>query len=65
MIDGSIRADSFISFMLHNFQIMSYEPEHDKTNKMNYVPSKDSDQPGWMPCPVWSVFAIIFMGSYM
>ena len=25
------------------------EPKHDKTNKMNYVPSKDSDQPGHLP----------------
>ena len=52
MIDGSIRVDSFISFTLHDFQITSNEPEHNKTNKMNYVPSKDSDQPGRMPCPV-------------
>ena len=33
-----------------------FEPEHDKTNKMTYVPSEDSDQLGIYP--VWSVFAV-------
>ena len=26
-----------------------YEPQHDKTNKMTYAPSEDSDQPGQSP----------------
>ena len=26
-----------------------YEPLHDKTSKMSYAPSKDSDQPGHLP----------------
>ena len=38
---------------MHNLQ---FEPEHDKTNKMICVPSKDSDQLGIRP--VWSVFTI-------
>ena len=25
-------------------------PPHDKTNKMTFVPSEDSDQPGHPPC---------------
>ena len=28
---------------------MLSEPPHDKTNKMAYVPSEDSDQPGHSP----------------
>ena len=32
------------------------EPLYDKTNKMTYAPSKDSDQSGIRP--VWSVFAV-------
>ena len=37
------------------------EPEHDKTNKITYVPNKDSDQPGRISLhshAVWSVFAV-------
>ena len=30
---------------------------HDKTNKMAYVPSKDSDQPGHLPSLIWG-FAV-------
>ena len=26
-----------------------FEPPHDKTNKMTFVPSEDSDQPGHPP----------------
>ena len=37
---------------LQNGGICTFEPPHDKTNKMIYVPSEDSDQPGI--CPVWS-----------
>ena len=31
---------------LNLMKIMLYEPLHDKTNKMAYAPSEDSDQPG-------------------
>ena len=27
----------------------AYEPQHDKTNKMAFAPSEDSDQPGHPP----------------
>ena len=30
-------------------EVKSFEPQHDKTNKMTCVPSKDSDQPGHPP----------------
>ena len=33
------------------------EPPHDRTNKMAYVPSKDSDQPG-IPPSLIRVFAV-------
>ena len=36
---------------------MSYEPLHDKTNKMAYAPSEDSDQPGHPPSLI-RVFAV-------
>ena len=29
--------------------MIKIEPQHDKTNKMACVPSKDSDQPGHLP----------------
>ena len=34
-----------------------YEPQHDKTNKMTYAPSEDSDQPGHASslCAQWVV----------
>ena len=38
------------------------EPQRDKTNKMTYVPSEYSDQPGHPPGPI-RVFAVRFMGS--
>ena len=52
---------------------MLFELEHDKTNKMTYVYSEDWDQPGhpqvWsvfgILCPVWSVFIVHFIGSYI
>ena len=39
-----------------------FEPPHDKTNKMTFVPSKDSDQPGH-PHSLIRVFAVHSMGS--
>ena len=38
------------------------EPPHDKTNKMIFAPSEDSDQPGHPPS-LARVFAVHFMGS--
>ena len=35
----------------------TFEPTHDKTNKMACVPSKDSDQPGHLPSLI-RVFAV-------
>ena len=29
--------------------ISAYKPPHDKTNKMAFAPSEDSDQPGHLP----------------
>ena len=39
-----------------------FEPPHDKNNKMTFVPSDDSDQPGDPPSLI-RVFAIRSMGS--
>ena len=39
-----------------------FEPPHDKTNKMTFVPSDDSDQPGHPPSLI-RVFAVRSMGS--
>ena len=42
-------------------KFIKIKPAHDKTNKMTCKSSEDSDQPGNLP--VWSVFAVRFMGS--
>ena len=39
-----------------------FEPPHDKTNKMTFVPSEDSDHPGHPPSLI-RVFAVRSMGS--
>ena len=39
-----------------------FEPPHDKTNKMTFVPSEDSDQPGHLPSLI-RVFAVHSMVS--
>ena len=39
------------------------EPPHDKTNKMIYAPSEDSDQPGHPPSLI-RVFAVCSMSSW-
>ena len=39
-----------------------FEPPQDKTNKMTFVPSEDSDQPGYPPSLI-RVFAVRSMGS--
>ena len=39
-----------------------YEPPHDKTNTMIFVPSEDSNQPGH-PLSLIRVFAVRSMGS--
>ena len=46
----------------HN-QLSECEPPHDKTNKMAFVPSEDSDQPGHPPSLI-RVFAVRSMGSW-
>ena len=38
------------------------EPPHDKTNKMAYAPSEDSDQPGHPPSLI-RIFAVRSVGS--
>ena len=40
----------------------AFEPPHDKTNKMTFVPSEDSDQPGHPPSLI-RVFAVRSVGS--
>ena len=39
-----------------------FEPPHDKTSKMTFVPSEDLDQTGRMPSQI-RVFAVRSMGS--
>ena len=39
-----------------------FEPPHDKTNKMTFVPSEDSDQSGHPPSMI-RVFAVRSVGS--
>ena len=39
-----------------------FEPTHDKTIKMTFVPSEDSDQPGRPPSLI-RVFAVRSIGS--
>ena len=39
-----------------------FEPPHDKTNKMTFVPSEDSDQPGHPPSLI-RVIDVRSMGS--
>ena len=39
-----------------------FEPSHDKTNTMIFVPSEDSDQPGHPPSLI-RVFALRSMGN--
>ena len=39
-----------------------FEPSHDKTNKMTFVLSEDSDQPGHSP-GLTRIFAVRSMGS--
>ena len=38
-------------------ETVKYEPEHDKTKKMTWAPSDDSDQPGHLPSLI-RVFAV-------
>ena len=39
-----------------------FEPQHDKTKKMAYAPSEDSDQPEYPPSPI-RVFGMRSIGS--
>ena len=50
MMDGSTR-QMWVKRCLNslNLKTSSYEPPHDKTNKMACAPSEDSDQPGHPP----------------
>ena len=41
----------------HKGRYLIIEPPHDKTNKIAFVPSKDSDQPGHPPSLI-RVFAV-------
>ena len=43
-------------------QTDTYEPPHDKTNKMTCAPSEDSDQPGHLPNLIRG-FAVHWTGS--
>ena len=50
-----------LTFLKHKWKFSSvsilYEPPHDKTNKMAYAPSEDSEQPGHLPSLI-RVFAV-------
>ena len=39
-------------FRIFTVHVVLMEPLHDKTNKMTYAPSEDSDQPGYPPSPI-------------
>ena len=42
----------------HNLMLrLNFEPQHNKTNKMVFAPSEDSDQPGFPPSLI-RVFAV-------
>ena len=49
-------------YMCCIFMKKHFEPPHDKTNKMIFVPSEDSDQPGHPPSLI-RVFAVRSVGS--
>ena len=58
--------NSKLSVVLQSLQIVMLirnEPPHDKTNKMAYLPSEDSDQPGHSPSLI-RVFTVRLMASY-
>ena len=46
-----------ITFALILMECRQYEPPHDKTNKMSFASSEDSDQPGHPPSLI-RVFAV-------
>ena len=46
----------------HSEQHNRNEPPHDKTKKVAYAPSEDSDQPGHLPSLI-RVFAVRLMSS--
>ena len=50
------------SLNLVTFRWDTYEPHRDKTNKMAFAPSEDSDQPGHLHSLI-RVFAVHLMGS--
>ena len=49
--------------MVVHFSVSWFEPPHDKTNRMTFVPSEDSDQPGHPPSLI-RVFAVCSVGSW-
>ena len=51
-----------ISFSLFYLTQLTFEPPHDKTNKLACAPSEDSDQPGYSPSLI-RVFAVHSVGS--
>ena len=46
-----------ISSILQSYKTVLFELKQDKTNIVTCAPSKDSDQPGWMPSLI-RVFAV-------
>ena len=45
-----------------SLQKFIFEPHHDKTSKVVYMPSEDSDQPTYLPSRI-RVFTVHSMGS--
>ena len=45
------------NYLIGRQQRYVHEPPHDKINKLTYVPSKDSDQPGHL-CSLIRIFAV-------
>ena len=58
----SIHEEQLLSDRKRNEPPQSFEPPHNKTNKMTCAPSEDSDQPGYPPCLI-RVFVVRSMGS--
>ena len=59
LLDKRFKKENALHYLFNLLSILWcwYEPPHDKTNKMTYAPSEDSDQPGHPPIVI-RVFAV-------
>ena len=58
-VEGGTEAFGDVSLLAFSIK---YEPPHDKTNKMTFTPSEDSDQPWHLPSLI-RVYAVHSKGS--